>query len=133
MLSVHIFFHHFLLFNSSVFALKCYVCAGTENTCKKSKLEESKGTFLHTCILGDKCIRSWSKSKDDDAVVASGCAYQSFCDAQKSACDKLKDTLKDYHCAVGCCSEDGCNASSYFTSNIILLAVCFVLGLALLK
>lgn len=115
------------------FALKCYVCSGSEDGCKKSKLEENKALFLRTCLLGDKCIRSWSKHKDADAVVTSGCTYQSVCDAQKSACDKLEDTLKDYHCAVGCCSEDGCNAGSHFTANIILLAVFSFLGLALLE
>ena len=132
MLSVQ-FFLIIFFFNSSAFALKCYVCKGTEDDCKKSKLEKNKANFLKTCFIGDKCVRSWSKSKDDDALVSSGCTYQTLCDAEKSACDKLKDTLKDYHCAIGCCSEDGCNASSRLAANIILLAISSVLGLALLK
>ncbi|XP_022809957.1 uncharacterized protein LOC111346974 [Stylophora pistillata] len=114
-------------------ALKCYVCGGDEDACKKSKLEDNKATYLKTCLLGDKCFRTWEKLKDNDVTVSSGCGYQSTCDTLKSVCDKAKDTLKDYHCAVGCCSSDGCNAGTSFTCNIILLAVCFLVSLELLK
>ena len=131
---LYTFFYHFLFFNLSAFALKCYACVDTEEDCKKSKLEENKVNFLYPCSadVGDRCFRSWYKRKNYDAMVAIGCAKQSFCDTLKSACDIAKDD-PDYQCEVSCCSEDGCNASSYFTANIILLAVSSVLGLALLK
>ena len=132
MLSVHIFLS-FSFFNSSAFALKCYVCVNTEDGCRKSKLEENKVNFLYTCSAddGDRCFRSWYKRENYDAMVVIGCAKQSFCDTLKSACEAKDDP--DYQCEVSCCSEDGCNASSYFTANIILLAVSSVLGLALQK
>lgn len=122
-----------VLMTSAAVALKCYFCKGSEDTCKKSKLEDNKATYLKTCLLGDKCFRTWEKPKDDDAEVSSGCGYQSTCDTLKTVCDKAKDTLKDYHCAVGCCSGDGCNAGTSLTFNLILLAVCFLLSLELLK
>ncbi|PFX13879.1 uncharacterized protein LOC111345489 isoform X2 [Stylophora pistillata] len=114
-------------------SLKCYTCIGSEDNCKKSKLEDNKPTYLNTCFLADTCLRYWQKTKDNDAIVHSGCTTEDYCDAQKSACDKAKDTLKDYQCAVGCCSDDGCNAGSSLTFSIILLAMCTFLGLELLK
>ena len=127
------FFSNHFLFNSSAFALNCYVCVGTEDSCKKSKLEEDKANFLMTCLTGDRCIRHWYKGEDHVALVSSGCTYQSLCDTMKTACDKLEDARRDYHCAIGCCSEDGCNTSSHFAANTILLVVSSVLGLALLN
>ena len=132
MLSVQTFLS-FSFSNSSAFALRCYFCHGTEDICNKSKLKGDKGTFLQSCPYGDKCYRYWIKVKDSDGIVTNGCGFQSTCDSLKSACDRAKDATKDYHCAIGCCSEDGCNASSYLTANIILLTVSSVLGLALLK
>ena len=106
----------------------------TEEDCKKSKLEENKVNFLYPCSAdeGDRCFRLWYKRENYDAMVAIGCAKQSFCDAEKSLCDIRRDGA-DFQCELSCCSEDGCNASSYFTANVILLAVSSVLGLALLK
>ena len=106
---------------------------GTEDSCKKSKLEADKANFLMTCLTGDRCIRHWYKGEDHVALVWSGCTYQSLCDTMKTACDKLEDARRDYHCAIGCCSEDGCNTSSHFAANTILLVVSSVLGLALLN
>ena len=131
---LYTFFYHFLFFNLSAFALKCYACVDTEEDCKKSKLEENKVNFLYPCTAdeGDRCFRLWYKRENYDAMVAIGCAKQSFCDAEKSLCDIRRDGA-DFQCELSCCSEDGCNASSYFTANVILLAVSSVLGLALLK
>ena len=133
MLSVQIFLSFSFFFISSAFALKCYSCTYTEEDCKKSKMDENEATFLYTCVDGDRCYRSWSKRKHYDAMLDIGCADQSSCNTQKSICDQQSKDIPDYQCEVSCCSEDGCNTSSYVTVNIILLATSSVLGLALLK
>ncbi|PFX21043.1 hypothetical protein AWC38_SpisGene14481 [Stylophora pistillata] len=114
-------------------ALKCYVCAGTEDTCSKSKLESNRAVYLKECSsVFDRCARSWSK-KDDVNAVGNDCANESTCNYAKELCDKLKDNIKDYECGVGCCTSDACNAGSPVTFSFFLLTVSSVLGLALMK
>ena len=113
--------------------MKCYVCSGHEDTCSKSKLESDRATYLKECpFTADRCARIWSK-KDDVNTVMNGCANEVYCKAQKELCDKLKDTVKDFKCGVGCCFSDGCNAGSPVTFSFFLLIVSSVLGLALMK
>ena len=117
----------------SGFALKCYVCDGNENTCTKSKLEGDKDTYLKSCSLGlDRCFRTWGK-KDDAIVVQNGCTNESGCKVFEASCKALEDTLDNYDCAVGCCSDDECNAGSPVTLSFFLLIVSTVLSLALMK
>ena len=114
-------------------ALKCYHCVGTEDTCSKSRLESNKAIYLKECpSIADRCARSWSRRGDVNAV-GNDCANEAACDAAKEFCDKLKDSIKDYKCGVGCCTGDGCNAGSPVTFSFFLLIVSSVLGLALMK
>ena len=118
---------------SSGCALKWYVCSGNEDTCSKSRLESNKAFYLRECpSIFDRCGRGWSK-KDEENAVGNSCANEVICDAAEKLCEKYKDTLKDYKCGVGCCSSDGCNASSPVTFSFFLLIVSSVLGLALMK
>ena len=95
-------------------------------------MEDHKAIYLYTCSPGEVCFRMWEK-KGNDARVVSGCESQSKCDSEKLICDEAKKIQKDNQCEVACCSDDRCNAGSFFTLNIILLAVCTFLGLELLK
>ena len=113
--------------------MKCYQCVGTEDTCSKSRLESNKAIYLKECpSIADRCARSWSRRGDVNAV-GNDCANEAVCDAAKEFCDKLKDSIKDYKCGVGCCTGDGCNAGSPVTFSFFLLIVSSVLGLALMK
>ncbi|KAL9985363.1 hypothetical protein ACROYT_G007757 [Oculina patagonica] len=59
--------------------LKCFVCSGNEDDCKKSTLEGDKDKYLKTCNLGeDKCMRAWG-NKDGEITVTSSCASQHDC------------------------------------------------------
>ena len=108
-------------------ALKCYVCAGTEDDCKKSTLEGDKDKYLKTCSSGDKCIRRYLE-KDGATLVANGCADQIGCNTQIINCGQYSDVT----CKVSCCDEDECNVGSHVSFNVILLTACSALGLALL-
>ena len=113
--------------------MKCYVCSGNEDTCSKSKLESHRATYLKECHpIADRCRRVWTKT-GDVKTVSNGCANEASCKSQKELCDKLKDTVKDFKCGVGCCFSDGCNAGSPVTFSFFLLIVSSVLGLALMK
>ena len=96
-------------------------------------MDENKANFLRKCYNSDSCYRYWFKRKDSDAMLELGCAAKSTCNLEKSICDQDSKDIPDSQCEVSCCSEDGCNTSSYVTVNIILLATSSVLGLALLK
>ena len=96
-------------------------------------MDENEANFLYDCLDGDRCYRIWSKRKHYDAMLDIRCGDQSYCDTNRALCDQQSRDIPDYQCEVSCCSEDGCNASSYFTANIILLTVSSVMGLALLK
>ena len=113
--------------------MKCYVCSGNEDTCSKSKLESNRAIYLKECSsIADRCRRIWSK-RGDVNTVENSCANEAYCKAQEELCDKLKDTVKDFKCGVGCCFSDGCNAGSPVTFSFFLLTVSSVLGLALMK
>ncbi|KAL9951830.1 hypothetical protein ACROYT_G044565 [Oculina patagonica] len=92
-------------------AIKCYVCAGTDDECAKDKLVADKAKYLMTCPLSptlftvDRCITVWAK-KDDKTSVAKACSTKPLCDAVKKACDDMTDG----QCAVNCCYTDECNA-----------------------
>lgn len=110
-------------------ALKCFTCKGTDKSCGKRKLEGNKTFYLQTCLAGfDRCMRTWTKDKDGVTEVFSSCAKQSLCEQAKERCED-----NDQKCAVGCCSNDACNASSTIVINIILFITCFGIGLTLLK
>lgn len=109
-------------------ALKCFTCKGTDKSCGKRKLEGNKTFYLQTCLAGfDRCMRTWTKDKDGVTEVFSSCAKQSLCEQAKERCED-----NDQKCAVGCCSNDACNASSTIVINIILFITCFGTGLTLL-
>ena len=109
-------------------ALKCYVCGGTEDECKKSTLEGDKDKYLKDCGAGnDKCMREFYK-KDSAALVANSCSNQLGCYQAIIGCGRYNDVT----CKVSCCDEDECNVGSHVSFNVFLLTVCFALGLALL-
>ena len=109
-------------------ALKCFTCKGTDKSCGKRKLEGNKTFYLQTCLAGfDRCMRTWTKDKDGVTEVFSSCAKQSLCEQAKERCED-----NDQKCAVGCCSNDACNASSTIVISIILFITCFGTGLTLL-
>lgn len=111
------------------YGIKCYDCSGSEDDCAKDKLEADKATKLMTCVAPfDRCMRVWGKTGDKTAVQNS-CSTQTLCDTMKKACDDSSEG----DCAVGCCETDECNAGSSVTFSAFLMAVCSVLGLALLK
>ena len=118
----------------SGFALKCYVCSGTEEMCSKSKLEGDKATYLKDCSsnLYDRCLRSWAE-KDGVHTVANTCNNKGGCDLTTNLCNTMKDTIDGYECGVACCTEDECNAGSPVTFSLFLLIVSSVLSLALMK
>jgi len=112
----------FLVLVTAVTALKCYVCSGTEDDCKKSTLEGDKNKYLIECGKGyDKCMREFKK--DSTAWVKNSCSNWSGCYQAKTVCGQ---------CEVSCCDEDECNVGSHVSFNVFLLTVCFALGLALL-
>ena len=76
----------------------------------------------------NQCIRTWYKN-DDKTSVANMCGNDEDCKNEKDACDKIKEGK----CAVGCCDKDLCNAVSPVSFSVLLMALCSVLGLALLK
>ncbi|KAL9985360.1 hypothetical protein ACROYT_G007754 [Oculina patagonica] len=118
-----------LVFVATAFALKCYVCSGTEDTCSKGTLEGSKDKYLKECGLGaDKCIRTWLH-KDGNTAVGNDCTNQLGCDLAQTVCDNVDSEVD---CKVGCCSSDECNAGSPVSFSIFLMTVCSALGLALL-
>ena len=109
-------------------ALKCYVCGGTEDECKKSTLEGNKYKYLKDCGKDyDKCMREFRK-KDSAAVVENSCSNQLGCYQAIIGCGQYNDVT----CKVSCCDEDECNVGSHVSFNVFLLTVCFALGLALL-
>ena len=117
-----------LFFPLSAFALKCYECSGTEDTCSKSKLESDK-KYETECTSGaDKCMRTWLH-KDGNTAVGQTCTNQLGCDLAQTVCDNVDS---DVDCKVGCCSDDLCNAGSPLSFSIFLMTVCSALGLALL-
>ncbi|XP_078371223.1 uncharacterized protein LOC144654863 isoform X1 [Oculina patagonica] len=88
--------------------IKCYVCAGTENTCAKDKLEADKARYLKTCPSSmDRCLTTWAK-QDGKTALTNSCASKSTCDTVKKVCDNYKDG----QCTVSCCDTDECNAGS---------------------
>jgi len=112
----------FLFLVTAVTALKCYVCDGTEDDCKKSTLEGDKDKYLKECPQGkDRCMREFKN--DNTAMVKNSCS-------DAFACSKA--TIGCGHCEVGCCGDDACNVSTHVSLNVFLLTVCFALGLALL-
>ena len=115
---------------SSVMALQCYQCSGTEDDCKKSTLESNKDKYLITCPLGaDRCFRTFVK-KDSQTHVTNGCDNQLGCSLAQTICDEYGND--DITCKVGCCDKDACNVGSHVSLNVILLTVFSALGLALL-
>ena len=109
-------------------ALKCYVCSGTEDDCKKSTLEGDKDKYLIECSAGnDKCMRSFLK-KDSATFVANGCNDQVGCNKAIIGCGQYNDVT----CKVSCCDDDECNVGSHVSFNFILLTACSTLGLTLL-
>ena len=109
-------------------ALKCYVCSGTEDDCKKSTVEADKGKCLKDCgAENDKCMRSFLK-KDSATLVSNSCTDQLGCNHAIIGCGEYNDVT----CKDSCCDEDACNAGSHVSLNIILLTTCSALGLALL-
>lgn len=111
----------------TVHSLKCYQCLGTEEDCKKDKLEADKTKYSVSCPTGT-CIRVWGK-KDDKTLVAESCGDEAGCETAKKECDNIKDGK----CAVGCCNSDYCNAGSSVSFSVFLMTVSSALGLALLK
>lgn len=111
----------------TVHSLKCYVCGGTEDDCKKDKLEADKAKYSVNCPSGT-CIRVWGK-KDDKTTVYESCGTEALCEAAKKDCDDVKDGK----CAVGCCDSDYCNAGSSVSFSVFLMTISSALGLALLK
>ena len=110
-------------------ALKCYICRGTEDDCKKSTLEGDKGRYLRDCGAGnDKCARSFVQ-KDSATLVRNFCSNKLECYREIINCGYY---LNDVTCKVSCCDEDECNVGSHVSFNVILLTACSVLGLALL-
>jgi len=111
-----------------VTALKCYICRGTEDDCKKSTLEGDKGKYLKDCGAGDgKCVRSFAK-KDSASFVWNSCSNQLDCYRKIINCGLYNDVT----CKVSCCDEDGCNMGSHVSFSVFLLTACSALGLALL-
>lgn len=109
-------------------ALKCYVCGGTEDDCKKSTLEGDKDKYLMDCGAGkDKCMRAFYK-KDSAALVQNSCSNQVRCYQTIIGCGRYNDVT----CKVSCCDDDECNVGSHVAFNVFLLTLCFALGLALL-
>ncbi|KAL9985364.1 hypothetical protein ACROYT_G007758 [Oculina patagonica] len=93
-------------------ALKCYVCAGTGDSCSKSALEGDKDKYLLTCPSEfDQCIQTWL-NKDGNTTVASSCANQNSCNLTKASRDTLSGNDDSVDCTVDCCSSDACNAVS---------------------
>ena len=109
-------------------ALKCYSCGGTEDDCKKSKLEDNKDKYLIECGAGrDKCKRKFLQ-KDSATSVLNSCSNQVGCNQDIINCGLYNDVT----CKVSCCDEDGCNVGSHVSFNVILVTACTALGLALL-
>ena len=109
-------------------ALKCYVCSGTEDDCKKSTLEGDKDKYLIECGKDyDKCLRAFLK-KDSATLVENTCSNQLGCNQNIIKCGQYNGVT----CKVSCCDEDECNVGSHVSFNVFLLTVCFALGLALL-
>ena len=109
-------------------ALKCHICSGTEDYCKKSTLEGDKGKYLTECGEGyDKCARGFIR-KDSATLVTNSCSNKLDCYRQIISCGRFNDVT----CKVSCCDEDECNVGSHVSLNFILLTACSALGLALL-
>jgi len=111
-----------------VTALKCYICSGTEDDCKKSTLEGDKSKYLIDCGSSyDKCMRRFRK-KDSATLVSNSCTNQVGCNTAIIGCGEYNGVT----CKVSCCDEDECNVGSHVSFNVILLTACSALGLALM-
>ena len=98
-----------------------------DTVCSRSKLEADEDKYLKDCSL-DTCQRSHNTALDIHAVTMI-CTTKDLCEASKKACKEKGDDK----CAVACCSTDKCNVGSYVTSNVFVMLVCCVVGLALRK
>ena len=96
----------FFLFLSA-FALKCYTCIGTEETCSKNTLKSDPDMLVECPSQSDRCMRI-AASRDGNNSVSNTCANQQSCNLTQTVCDRLESDL-DY-CKVDCCTTDGCNA-----------------------
>ncbi|KAL9962130.1 hypothetical protein ACROYT_G031206 [Oculina patagonica] len=125
--------------------IKCFVCLGTEDECTKEKIEADKAKYVVTCPSSeDRCMRTWAQ-RDNITDVVNTCADKRICDNTKiKACH-------DYiggKSAVSCCDTDECNAGSAGLPtvaikctddastpvfNVFLMAICSVIGLALVN
>ena len=111
----------------SVTALKCYVCSGTEDDCKKSTLEDDKDKYSRDCPSGlDKCMRIFRK-KDSATMVENSCSNELGCNQAIITCSLYNDAT----CKASCCDKDECNVGSYVSFNVFLLTACSALGLGL--
>ena len=121
----------FLLILTDVAALKCYICIEFgDDACSKEKLEGNPAKYSENCssfLNYDRCMRTKSEALGIKAVSTS-CATQDTCSASESACDKT-ETCKD----VVCCDTDNCNAGSAVSFSVFLVAICYAVGLALMK
>jgi len=119
---------------AAVAALKCYRCTEFgDDACSKEKLEGNPAKYSQDCgsIGFDRCMRQKYEQQGVKAVFTL-CASQEGCTIAKSYCDQKTPSYE--HCEdVVCCDTDNCNAGSAVSFSLFLMAVCYAVGMVLMK
>lgn len=114
-----------ILANAGSYALKCYTCSGTGNSCKSGS---------KTCSAGnDRCGKLVVKAENGDERVSANCSSKAGCDVQEALCKIAESSPQVKKCGVYCCTGDNCNLSPKTSQVILAVLVVGLLAATLLN